>query len=775
MKNRTDIIGMRLPDRLAQGMRNHSKVLSLLALGLLGYLLSNSVVFGVMAPFGVALCAAASREQLPFAAAGSVLGYILTFNLEGNLQYIIAVLLLFATRYLFGSLRLIQGPVAMPILAALSVLGVSMLFMAVRGYNAYDLILGLAEATLAGGGAYFFARALSVAEGLYGAVRPKRSDLSCVVITFGLATVAITPLQVGGLSVGRILAVLVVLLCARAGGEGSGAVAGITAGVAMALVDSRYAFLTGAYGIGGLLAGVFSSFGRFGCAAVFIVVNAIGVILAGGEEITLTPIYEVFVASVGYMLLPPRLLDRVRLPVAEGHKAEEGLKTLLLDKLAGASTALRDITVTTREVSRKLAAKSAGEVGQVYGKAADTVCRRCGLKSKCWQSCYNETMNAFNDLTGLLKKSGYLTAAEVPGYFAERCCKLEALLTAVNIGYADFVKREGAQRRVSQVRSVVTDQFEGMATMLDDFAAELARLNQTNREASVRTAQYFKKLGTEPVRCCCYEDDYGRLSVEVELPGYKLGRVNKIETTLALSDLVDRELDLPTQTEGERTVRLVYSEKANYTIKQAAVQRSCSSSRLCGDSYQIFHDKHGRCCAILSDGMGHGGGAAIDSAMATGLLSRLIEAGVGFDAALKMVNSAMLVKSGEESLATIDLVAVDLYTGRATFCKAGAAPSYLRKSGRAGSVESTSLPAGILTDVGFEHSGVTLHAGDLILMVSDGVTATGGDWVTPMLQSFTGDDLQSLCEEIADTARLRRVDGHEDDITVLALRVEKGI
>lgn len=773
MKNKTDIIGMRLPDRLAQGVRNHNKLLSLLALGGLGYLLSNSVVFGVMAPFGVALCAAASREQLPFAATGAVLGYILAFNLEGNLPYIIAVALLFAARFVLEGFWPVKGRAAMPLLAAVAVLGVSLLFMTARGYTAYDLVLGLAEATLAGGAAYFFARALQAVEGLGSAARPRRSDLACIVISFGLVTAAVTPLQAAGLSVGRVLAVLAVLLCARAGGEGPGAVAGVTAGVAMALVDSRFAFLTGTYGIGGLLAGVFSAFGRVGCAAAFIVVNAIGVIFAGGQEISLSPVYEVFAASVCYMLLPPRLLERFRLPAATTPQGEEGMKTLLLDKLAGASAALRDITGTTREISRKLAAKSAGEVGQIYMRAADAVCRRCGLKSRCWLGGYTDTMNAFNDLTGLLKKSGYLTTAELPTYFAERCCKLEALVGAVNMGYAEFVKREGAQRRASQVRTVVTDQFEGMAAMLDDFSASLARLNRSSREAGGRIAQYLKKQGVEPLRCCCYEDDCGRLSVELELPAHKAARVNKIETALALSDLVDRELGLPAQTEGEHTVRLLYSEKRNFAVRQAAVQHSCASSRLCGDSYQIFTDERGRCCAILSDGMGHGGGAAIDSAMATGLLSRLIEAGVNFDAALKLVNSAMLVKSGEESLATVDLVAVDLYTGRAAFCKAGAAPSYLCKSGRAGAVESTSLPAGILTGVAFEHTSVALHAGDTVLMVSDGATATGGDWILPLLQNFDGEDLQALCREVADTARLRRVDGHEDDITVLALRLER--
>ncbi|MDQ9826338.1 SpoIIE family protein phosphatase, partial [Acinetobacter sp. 163] len=80
-------------------------------------------------------------------------------------------------------------------------------------------------------------------------------------------------------------------------------------------------------------------------------------------------------------------------------------------------------------------------------------------------------------------------------------------------------------------------------------------------------------------------------------------------------------------------------------------------------------------------------------------------------------NSALLVKSGEESLSTIDITAIDLYTGQAHFYKAGAAPTFVRRGNRAGMVESTSLPVGILTAVEFEKSSIKLSDGDLVVMV----------------------------------------------------------
>lgn len=111
---------------------------------------------------------------------------------------------------------------------------------------------------------------------------------------------------------------------------------------------------------------------------------------------------------------------------------------------------------------------------------------------------------------------------------------------------------------------------------------------------------------------------------------------------------------------------------------------------------KLFRTGSGRMVTVLSDGMGSGGRAAVDGAMAVGLTSRLIKAGFGADSVLRLVNSALMVKSGDESLATLDVASVDLFTGRLESLKAGAAVSLLRSMGRVSRIEKASLPVGIL-------------------------------------------------------------------------------
>ena len=175
---------------------------------------------------------------------------------------------------------------------------------------------------------------------------------------------------------------------------------------------------------------------------------------------------------------------------------------------------------------------------------------------------------------------------------------------------------------------------------------------------------------------------------------------------------------------------------------------------------------------IISDGMGSGGRAAVDGAMGAGLLSRLLKAGFGYDSSLKIVNSAMLFKSSDESLTTIDLVSLDLYSGRTEFLKAGAPVTFIRRGKRVSRLSCDSLPVGILKETTFERKSMSLGAGDVIVMVSDGAIEEGEEWLIRRLESWDGDNAQELAELLGSEAKLQRIDRHDDDITVVAMRVE---
>ena len=73
----------------------------------------------------------------------------------------------------------------------------------------------------------------------------------------------------------------------------------------------------------------------------------------------------------------------------------------------------------------------------------------------------------------------------------------------------------------------------------------------------------------------------------------------------------------------------------------------------------------------LSDGMGSGSSACKESEMVLDLVERFLEAGFSLETAIRMMNSAMVMKGENDIYSTLDLCMVNLYSGMARLYKGG--------------------------------------------------------------------------------------------------------
>ena len=786
MKSRTDFVSIGWMDQLRQAMYNQIKAMGVLLWVLLGFTVGLGNMMMEISPFGAALCAAAPFRYLPAAALGSAAGSLLLSNLAElggahtlTIKYTAAILLItLARRTAAHSESTMQRTTAAPLLAFFGLLLPSVASLLAQSFSGYKLVMALAEATMAAACAYFLARGLkafSLGQGLFTLTR---ADFISVVLTASMLIVSLSNVTFGGISLGRLLAALAVLLCALAGGERWGAISGIVCGTAVGVALFPKMQLIGIYALAGLAAGVFSNLGRFGCAGAFVLTFG-GMSLLSGPPPVMPLVYEGCISAVTLLLLPQSVLCALRAKLFRQpmDSAGKSVRQLMLERLGEASGALREIARTTQAVSHQLDKVKAGSLEQVYDEAVDNICLHCGLKTRCWQQEYTDTLDVFHHLTPLLRQNGSICEEDFGYPLSARCGKRAQLAQQINLGYQEFTAKEGMSRKVARVRSVVTDQFEGLGELLEGLSQELCGISGYEERMMAQVREYL-----EHERCQLRQ---GRVFLQIDLEPYRVARLELERMSMDLSSVCDCAFALPQKLEitetdpsgrQQRAVRLRFCEQAEFTAEFAASQHTCQGCRLCGDACQSFTDRRSVAHIVLSDGMGSGTAAAVDANMTVSLITKLIDAGVSYTAALKIVNSALLVKSGEESLSTIDITAIDLYTGQAHFYKAGAAPTFVRRGNRAGMVESTSLPVGILTAVEFEKSSIKLSDGDLVVMVSDGATACGSDWILSVLDHFAADgNLQALCDDIASTARLRRNDNHDDDITVCACRITKGI
>lgn len=207
-----------------------------------------------------------------------------------------------------------------------------------------------------------------------------------------------------------------------------------------------------------------------------------------------------------------------------------------------------------------------------------------------------------------------------------------------------------------------------------------------------------------------------------------------------------------------------------YTVESGIAQICCDGQRLCGDTARVHPTDNG-VLAVLSDGMGCGGRAAVDSTMAVGIATRLWGAGFPPMGVLRVVNAALLVKGSEERLATLDMVSIHTRTGRMELYKAGAATTLLCSGGRVSRLERPGLPLGVLAGITAEQYHDTLSPGDVLLMVSDGALSGGVAAVEEILRQYPGDgSMTALAQAVCDAARSADKE-HSDDITAVALRV----
>jgi stage II sporulation protein E len=210
-----------------------------------------------------------------------------------------------------------------------------------------------------------------------------------------------------------------------------------------------------------------------------------------------------------------------------------------------------------------------------------------------------------------------------------------------------------------------------------------------------------------------------------------------------------------------------------YDVEIGADQHIANGGKLCGDCIDYFNDGTGTTYALVCDGMGTGGRAAVDGNMAVSVMGRLLRCGLSADSALQILNAALMVKSEDESLSTVDAAGVNLYTGDVTLKKAGAPATYIKKGGRVISKEMPSLPAGILNNIKFSTNSVRLNAEDMVVMVSDGVITGDEKWLEKLIKSWNEGSSQELAQAVVEEAIRRRSETKDDDITAVVIRLRE--
>lgn len=563
------------------------------------------------------------------------------------------------------------------------------------------------------------------------------------------------------INIGRTaLGAAALALSARRGGKPF-LIAPMLCGVCMS-VSGEAAALAAVITASALASVLFSKKGKLVRAAGYVFMCAAGMLVTNIDEGGYRVLVEAAVSGILFAALP---LERALAP--SGTFADKGVAAMIHERLNFAADAIAGIGSGIAAAAEVLDKKYSQSAAEIADKAADRVCRSCPNSMTCWGAKYELFHKEFARLVVQLRTGFELTEFSLSPECAELCVDPNGVVKAVSKEYSRYVSAMADERRVRELRRIYTDQLSGVRDILRDMGTLNTRLLTAYRDrpAEERAERVLRENGVERPQAFVMQDKNGKLRVEAY--GATEPRVTREYLGTLLARAIGCELELPEIGGSNERFRILASERTRLSAKVGAYQLAYGENRVCGDCYDCFTAADGALYVILSDGMGTGSRARVDSTMACSVLSKLLKSGVALSAALETVNTVLMVKSADESYATLDICKIDLNTGECAVYKAGAATTYIKSSDRLIRASLSSPPAGTGGKLTVPAQKFSVRKGDVIVMMTDGASPDE-QWLSRELSKPADPD--ALSERIAKAARAAEC-GRGDDISVVAVTV----
>ena len=174
--------------------------------------------------------------------------------------------------------------------------------------------------------------------------------------------------------------------------------------------------------------------------------------------------------------------------------------------------------------------------------------------------------------------------------------------------------------------------------------------------------------------------------------------------------------------------------------------------------------------------MGSGKTAQDTTDAALTLIESFYRAGISSEAALKLVNK-ILSAATDDNFSAVDIAVTNLNDGACDFITIGAPYGFIVSEEGLKFIEGSSLPLGILDDLRPATANAVLSDGDMVLMLSDGVTdsfASSSEFIE-FLKTAPRKNPQALCDSVIRRALDLSGGVAQDDMTAVCVRIFKAI
>lgn len=735
-----------------------------------GFLLCNARIADGMSPFAVGLTAAVVPGYELFTAAGTAIGSLVFGDLLSVLKYGGCAVLLCAVRFALQKKNQTKfSPVFPTVSSGVCLLACGAAVELARGITPAGIALCLCESVLGAAAAFlaycFFSFTAPDR-------RPLRTDVRqsiCLLAVCGTVLLALMPVQPYGFPVAMLLSGLTVLIWAYCAGETGGCLAGVCCGCIAGLAENgSHAMLAGA--MGGLIAGLCMPAGRLAAALGYTVACLLALTVNGSADSFFPFAAAAAAAGLLFVILPKRWLERLRPAVFPqgADRLSEQTRRLVSRQLAHTGEAVRTFSETVSAVSEKIQNIGAPREQEILHRVRSRCCADCPRLRLCWDHSLASLRPVLLQAQQRVQQDGLLTRETLPDRLTAVCRNSEQLIAAFNDAYARQLQRTAQNKEVLAAKRLASAQLRTAADLLEDLAENgTGGKAEGSIAAAVQQSLTRAGIGIEQVNAQTDAQEHLFVYLTFEARPTR-GTLKEVGTCLA------QQLGFPFAAPvrcGEHGREYCFYEAPPFAVQLAHEQFTGANERVCGDTESCFRDAKGHFVMLLSDGMGTGERAALDSLMTCSLAETLLKAGISPTCTAEMVNAALLLRCAQESMATLDIAVIDLFTGRTRIYKAGASFSVLQAGSRTAVIEQQSLPLGILNETRLSCSEFCMVPGDVLFLLSDGACNLPTDYFKSLHAKQKAQPLSETVTKLTRDAALAGPGSKSDDVTCLAAKL----
>ncbi|MBJ6361262.1 stage II sporulation protein E [Paenibacillus sp. GCM10012307] len=679
-----------------------------------------------------------------------------------------------------------------PLLVFISILLVRLFHVVITdALGWYELMMVGVEACLSFVLTLVFIQALPVLTMTKRSASLKTEEIICMMIMLASIMTGAVGWIVYVMSVEHVMSRYLLLLFALVGGAPFGASVGVVAGLILSLADMNAIVQMSLLAFAGLLAGLLRDGGKTAVAFGMLLGTSILSIYVGSQTDIMASTWESVAAVLLFLFTPRSVIQTIAryVPGTNEHlKSQHEYAKRVRDVTAQRVTQFSEVF---RQLARSFSPlvqttdtvkKREEEVDHFMNVVAEKTCASCHRKNLCWEGKFYQTYNLMTEMMLSIEEDRKPGVKEVPREWKTHCVKPQQVLGVMQQQYELHQHDQNYKKQLQDARQLVADQLSGVSQVMEDLAKEIKREGQELhlQEEQIREALEGLGLSIQSVDIISLEEG----NVEIEIThtfGKGYDECRKIIAPL-LSDILGEHIAVKTERYAEQTghpSKVQFGSAKEYEVETGIAGAAKGGDLLSGDSFSTVELGNGKFAVAISDGMGNGERARLESSTALSILQQLLQSGMDEKLAIKSVNSVLLLRSSDEMYATVDVALIDMYTAKTTFMKIGSTPSFIKRGSEVIMITANNLPVGILQEIDVDLIRVQLQPGDTLIMMTDGIYDAPGHavnkelWMKRVIQEIQEDQPQEIAEQLLDKV-VRHHDGQIiDDMTVVVAKIEK--